>query len=209
MPWRSAPMAGPSSPAYDAGAAQTWDLTTRQPVGHVLRHPGAVSALAFSPDGQTIASGCEDGMARLWDANTGDLRVRPLPHQAWVFAVAFSPDGKTVLTGGRDQTARLWDVATGQPIGPPLRHRGQVWAVDFAPDGKSIVTGDTSNSARVFAIAPTPADDLEQVATWLEVATGLRLDATRGSVSTLDNATWRASRDRLKGSGGLPETGRN
>ncbi|SIN72783.1 WD40 repeat [Singulisphaera sp. GP187] len=182
----------------DTGSARLWDLTKGSPVGPAFRHPGAVGAVAFSPDGQTIVTGCEDGLARIWNLSTGDLRVPPLAHQNWVFAVAFSPDGKSVLTGGRDQTARLWDAATGQPIGPPFPHSSQVWSVGYAPDGKSILTGDTASTARIFAVPQAFPDDLEQVATAIEVFTGLSLDATRGVILSLDNATWREKRDRLK-----------
>ena len=108
----------------------------RPSAGH-SRIPVAVSAAAFSPDGKTLLTGCEDGTARLWDVGNTDTPSAPLLHQAWILAVAFSPDGKTVLTGSEDGTARLWDAATGMPLGPPLLHPRQVMAVAFSPDGKT------------------------------------------------------------------------
>jgi tetratricopeptide (TPR) repeat protein len=50
-------------------------------------------------------------------------------------------------------------------------------------------------------------DDLERVATWVEVITGLRLDKREGLVQVLDNATWLERREQLMQSGGPPETG--
>ena len=185
---------------YDTGAAQLWDTTTWRPTGRALTHSGAVSAAAFSPDGLMVATGCEDGLVRLWDTRTGQLRVPPLPHQAWVFSLEFSPDGKTLLTGSRDRSARLWDSATGQPIGPPFLHPNEVWSVAFAPDGRSILTGDTSETVRMFELPPALPDDPEQVASRIEVITGLRLDAVQGSIQVIDNAAWRAARDGLKSS---------
>ncbi|WP_422930010.1 protein kinase domain-containing protein [Singulisphaera sp. PoT] len=181
----------------DGGSAQVWSLATRRPVGPAMPHPGAVSALAFSPDGKTVVSGCEDGMVRIWDPSSGTQVVPPLPHQAWVFAVAFSPDGKSVLSGSRDKTVRIWHAATGQPIGPPFPHPAQLWNVAFAPDGKSILTGDTHSVARVYEVPRTPLDAPDLMMSRLEVLTGLRLDASQGAISTLDNASWRATRRRL------------
>jgi WD40 repeat protein len=162
--------------------------------------------MAFSPDGKTILTGCEDNVARLWDIATRTVLVPPLQHQGWAHSVAFSPDGKTVLTcGGSDRTARLWDAATGMPIGPALSHPSSVWGVAFSPDGKTILTGCGDGLTRFFSMAELP-EDPERAAAWIEVLTGLALDARRGSIHILDNAAWRASRARLERLGGPPET---
>jgi WD40 repeat protein len=191
---------------YDIGSAQLWDAATQTPIGAPLSHSGAVSAAAFSPDGSTLVTGCEDGMVRLWDPRTRTLRVPPLRHQAWVFSVAFSPDGKTVLTGCEDASARLWDAGTGMQLGPPLGHPGPVVSVTFSPDGKSFLSGSEDTRARIFWNAWDLPDQLDRVAAWVEILTGLSLDKERGSIQVLDNTAWRASRDRLKQLGGPPET---
>jgi tetratricopeptide (TPR) repeat protein len=76
-----------------------------------------VTAVAFSPDGKTILTGCSDNAARLWDAVTGRPIGRPMPHgssrSGWLRA-AFSPDGRFVLTNDFS-TARLWDVPAPLP----------------------------------------------------------------------------------------------
>lgn len=182
---------------YDSGSAQVWDFATRTPHGPPLRHHGAVSATEFSPDGKTVITGCEDGKARLWDVATGTLCAPLLPHEAWVFAVAFHPNGKTVLTGSRDRTARMWDVGTGQPVGAPMIHPNQVWCVAFSPDGRLIVTGCNDSAVRFFKVEPELPDDVDHVADRVEALVGLRLDAAQNSIRPLDNATWRALRQRL------------
>jgi WD40 repeat protein len=92
-------------------SARLWDATTGQQLGPSLVHQGGgVSAVAFSPDGETVLTGSLDKTARLWGAATGQPIGPPLTHSGTVYAVAYSPDGKTVLTGSTGNSARLWDV---------------------------------------------------------------------------------------------------
>jgi eukaryotic-like serine/threonine-protein kinase len=73
-----------------------------------MLHVDSVAEVAFSPDGHTLVTLCDDGSARLWDASTGKPIGAALPHSA--LAVAFHPDGQVVLTGGRQGTAQFWTV---------------------------------------------------------------------------------------------------
>ena len=123
--------------------------------------------------------------------------------------MAFNHDGTTVLTGSKDKTARLWDAATGMPLGPPIPHSGSVLnvlTVAFSPDDNFFATGNGAGGARVFRKAPELSDDLDRVATWVELLTGLRLDPENGTIHPLDNAAWRERGARLERLGGPPET---
>jgi WD40 repeat protein len=67
--------------------------------------------LAFSPDGQWLASGSFDGTLRLWNWQVLGDEPQTLPGQLGeVRTVAFSPDGRLLASGGRDGVIRLWDV---------------------------------------------------------------------------------------------------
>ena len=117
------------------------------------RHDDWVVAVAFSPDGTTLATASSDNTARLWDAATGTPRANPLRHDDSVFVVAFSPDGTTLATASSDNTARLWDVATGTPRANPLRHDRLVRAVAFSPDGTTLATASSDSTARLWDVA--------------------------------------------------------
>lgn len=84
-------------------------------------HTDWVVAVAFSPDGKTLASGSHDGTVLLWDVATGrqvraieDHRLHGKPFE--VVSVAFSPDGKRVASASSDQTVRVWEVSTGAAV---------------------------------------------------------------------------------------------
>ncbi|MEH1926195.1 WD40 repeat domain-containing protein [Nostoc sp.] len=64
--------------------------------------------MAFSPDGQHIASGSADHTVKLWDINTRQNLYTLDNHSDWVHSVTFSPDGKTLVSGSRDRTIKLW-----------------------------------------------------------------------------------------------------
>jgi WD40 repeat protein len=69
-----------------------------------------VTAVAFSPDGQILASGSDDKTIKLWDLQTGVEIATLSGHDSYVQSVAFSPDGKTLVSGGYDKTVKVWQV---------------------------------------------------------------------------------------------------
>jgi WD40 repeat protein len=206
MPHRDAVTAVAFSPdgktiltaSFDA-TARLWDAASGLPIAALMQHQKRVSAIAFSPDGRSVFTGSDDGTVRLWDAVTGQPVGTSMQHEYPVTAVAFSPDGKTLLTASYDKT-RLWHAATGRPLAPTWQHEGAVWGVAFSPDGKTVLTGSTDKTARLWDVTELP-DELERVAAWIEVATGLRVD-DKDEIRLLDHRAWSESRERLARLGG-------
>jgi WD40 repeat protein/serine/threonine protein kinase len=84
-----------------------WDVGGHRLLATV---PGHANAVAFSPDGHTLA--CASGEAvLLWNTTTGTPAARLDAGTRTVEAIAFSPDGKTLATAGDDAAVRLWDLA--------------------------------------------------------------------------------------------------
>ncbi|MFI6455614.1 WD40 repeat domain-containing protein [Streptosporangium amethystogenes] len=102
------------------GMVRLWDVTRQEaiatlndPNNATFVDPGKddINAVAFSPDGRTLASGNANGTVRLWDVARKTI-VATLDHSDTVFAVAFSPDGRTLASAGWDKTVQLWRMET-------------------------------------------------------------------------------------------------
>src|SRR5258707_722565 len=92
-----------------------------RPRAVLLAHKAGVNAIAFAPDGKTLAWASADRPVILWAVATRRPLGSPLSgHADWVVGVAFAPDGKTLASASADRTVILWDVAAHRPVGPPL-----------------------------------------------------------------------------------------
>jgi WD40 repeat protein len=110
-----------------------------------LRHGQAISGLAFSKDGKTLASSSWDRTISLWELPSGTELHRFQGHAGYVNCVALSPDGKLLASGG--ENFRLWDIATGKVLHQAAVPRGEVFGVAFSPDGKLVAYGGTNPGA--------------------------------------------------------------
>jgi WD40 repeat protein len=159
--WGAAPLAlafaggGKLLEAADAGAVGTWNLAGQAPIStQPLASPAQGSAVAFGPDGTTVATGGADGTVRLWAAATGQEIGSPMSSDAKsVDAVAFSPGGTLVAAASTDGNVQLWNTASQQVAGPALVPNGaEVDALAFSPDGKLLATGSPNGTARLWDV---------------------------------------------------------
>jgi WD40 repeat protein len=111
-----------------------------QPKAILAGHTSAIFAVAFSPDGTTIATGSSDNSIRLWDSNTGEHIKTLEGHTDALHSVAFSPDGKTLISGDQARSLLVWDLDSGKVL-KTLKHSWVVKTVDFSPDGKTFASG--------------------------------------------------------------------
>ena len=91
------------------------DVETGQ-ILQTLAHPATVRMVAWHPDGQLLASACDDMQAYVWDTFTGKKRAALSGHQAEVIGVEFSHGGDLLASRSWDGTYRLWDPLAGRQL---------------------------------------------------------------------------------------------
>lgn len=140
------------------GETRLWDAATGLPRGRPIPHSGLAWALAFRPDGKTIAIARNDDTVSVWDTET-HLRVSEHPVPQFRPPV-ISPDGKLILTALVPRSvddprpgARLFRIDDGEAIGPLLSHQGHVSALAFRPDGTLCATAGADRTAQLWDTA--------------------------------------------------------
>lgn len=171
---------------------RVWDLSAVETVGAaksssatvvVQRHSARIWSLAWSPDGERLATASDDGSVRVWETQAGQPSSQPvltlrqqrdtrgfwawkgstetplvgLGHDSFVNAVVWSPDGRRIVSGGEDQTVRVWDARSGRELETLRPHRGSVESLAFSRDGMRLASAGKEGSLAIFEMQREPA----------------------------------------------------
>jgi len=152
------------------GKVQVWPQ--RGKILHLAwqAHFGTVRALAFSPDGGTLASASWDCAIRLWNLKSGALHWAGQLASS-VQCLAFAPDGRTLASGGDDASVQLWDATSGTKLRTLTRHSGPVFALAWRPDGGLLASGSFDGQIclweQPWAQSETPVQVLTAHTDWV------------------------------------------
>lgn len=127
-----------------------------------LAHKDAIYALAFSPDGKTIATAGYDRVIHLWDVpevegmvikdqKQNGPRLTLKDHSDAVYSLSFHPDGKLLASAGADRAVKVWDVATGKRLYTLGDATDWLYTIAWSPDKKHLAAAGVDKSVRVWA----------------------------------------------------------
>jgi hypothetical protein len=120
-------------------------------------HP-EVHAVAYSPDGNWLASEGPGATVMLRDAQTHDIRQSLRAATAPLWSLAFSPDSRWLAAGGDDGTITIWEVPAAQPIATCKPHASAVSSLVFKPDDGTMLvssgSGDRPETRLVVSRVP-------------------------------------------------------
>ncbi len=151
------------------GEAKTLQVT--------LRHDSAVTAVAFSDNGQYVAaasaaSGDSGSSVVLWDWQAKKQLWAAL-HPAAIHDVIFRPDDNCVMTAGADGIIRVWDFKSGAKKDQFPAHEGSANAIAFSSDSQIFATVGEDKELQIHYRQPSAPALLtlarqRLVADWLE-----------------------------------------
>ena len=129
-----------------------WDATDGSEIRTLKGFERPVSALAFSPDGSTIAAGMWSGGIRISSIET-DLVIDLDGHDGAVSSLAYSPDGRLLASASRDRSIVLWDMETRKKRATFTGHDGPVCSIKFSADGQVLLSGSADRTSRIWYVA--------------------------------------------------------
>ena len=171
--------------------------------GEMLKLPGheyRVPHIAWSPNGEQLASTSDGCDVKIWDARTGRVIRRLTGAIGVVTSVVWSPDGRVLASGSTNKIVTLWDAATGRILGTLRGHNGVVTCVAWSPDGLLLGTICDDETVGVWDVAKAekirflPVGERHTSLAWHADGRHLAVAGGRDGVAIWDATTGKAIR---------------
>ncbi|WP_404785339.1 NB-ARC domain-containing protein [Altericista sp. CCNU0014] len=114
---------------------------------------GNILAIAFSPDGQLVATGDANNQVCVWRVADCQLLLTCRGHSDWIRAVLFCADSQTLMSGSDDQSIRLWDIKTGGCLAILSGPSSRMASLALNPNGYLLASGGEDGSVHLWNIS--------------------------------------------------------
>lgn len=133
-----------------------WNIETHEPIGGpLIGHTSDVWDMAFSPDGNLLATGGSDNTIIIWDVASLKPLLPPfLGNTNEIYSIAISPMGDILASAGNDRSIILWDLASFSQFGLPLEgHKHYILSLEFSPNGDILASGGADGNIILWDMA--------------------------------------------------------
>jgi serine/threonine protein kinase len=146
-----APQPQPAPPRQKPQPPPPPPLKARGDLLHIYRqHSDAIRALAWSPDGDKLASAGEDRQVHVWQALSGKPIFTYQQHTRAVNALAWSPNSRYLASASNDYGVHIWQAASGKSLRCYQEHTHWVQALSWSSDGRLIASGDAAHQIHLW-----------------------------------------------------------
>jgi WD40 repeat protein len=158
--WTLASVSGLVTERNGPGEVKLWDIREHREITTLTNQYSFVCAVAFAPDGHTLATGNANGSVVLWNTVAGRMVATLLAHTNQVQGLAFSPDGKLLATASFDNRVKLWNVVSQHELvalpgsaGNEIGSDFSIWCVAFSPDGQTLAVGNDDGTIQLWSVS--------------------------------------------------------
>jgi len=130
-----------------------WQVETGSLQRYLLRHTQPVTGVAFSPDGQYIATASDDASLILWQVQEGSLVRTIEASMGGITSVDFSPNNMLLAAGSWDGIVGLWQVNNGNLLRTLREQEYGIKDVEFSPDGSMLAAASYNNTILIWRVS--------------------------------------------------------
>ncbi|MBN3941948.1 ribosome assembly protein 4 [Nostoc sp. NMS9] len=116
-------------------------------------HSSAVNSIAYSPNGQQLASASDDKTIKIWDVSSGKLLKSLTDHKDEVWNVAYSPNGQQLASASADKTIKIWDVSSGKLLKTLTGHSDVVNSIAYSPNGQQLASASADKTIKIWDVS--------------------------------------------------------
>jgi WD40 repeat protein len=107
----------------------------------LVKHTDWVTAVAFSPNGQMLASADRNGGISVWDPDSAQELFTLAGHKAAVTALSWRSDSKLLASSSEDGTVKLWEMQEGKQAKSWTAHAPGALCVSYSSEGRLVTCG--------------------------------------------------------------------